>query len=132
MREKSSMWHYGERVLILVLLMVALWLWWPLMKWQRLFEFSAQVNFGIPPVQSLDFHAMEAQMPALPTLTVLQVNRLSPDQQQWLSRHAYPLFQKGTVWWIGPYLTTAQAQQQAQQIRQLLKIPVTILDYRAG
>jgi len=122
--------RHVEKVLVIVFLVIASVLWWPLLKWHRVFESSPAVVFAVPDFQSLPSVESSDHWPNLPPLRVVELSRLNVTELKTLQTSELPVFQNHQKWQIGPYLQLAEAQVVAEQVTQSLKIPVTIVDYR--
>lgn len=120
------MFRHAEKLVILTLLIVALVLWWPLIKWHRLFELTRSINFEVPAFQNLDFTKTQQSLPKLPALIAVKLPVVSEAQLSAIRTAGLPVFNAQHTWWLGPYLTATEATNALQQIRQLFKIDGTM------
>lgn len=126
--------HSIERLILAVLLITALLLWLPLVKWHRLFNANPQIEFNVPLFDDLPLMKGFEAIPALPHLVVIRLGSISAAQIAALQAAGYPVFvdSAGSATYVGPYLNTKEAQITWQQIQQRFKMDATILDYVMG
>lgn len=122
--------HYRiERLMLVALLLMALWLWLPLVKWHRLFNINPSVKFTVPVWNDLSFSPSQETLPALPPEVAIHLPSVSEAQFMALQTAGYPVFVSNANTYIGPYLNVTEAQSTWQQVHQRFKIDGTITDY---
>lgn len=123
-----------ERLILVVLLITALLLWLPLVKWHRLFDANPQIAFSVPLFDDLPLTKELEAMPALPHLVVIRLGPVAAVQTAAMQAAGYPAFvgAAGPDAYVGPYLNAKQAQSTWQQMQQRFKMDATIQDYVMG
>jgi hypothetical protein len=118
-----------ERMILLVLVIIAFFLWLSLAHWQRLFNRVPDIAFAVPVFERLNFEADANSSPSLPHLKVIYLPGLTEEQQKILQQRGFPLFEYSGRWLLGPYLQQKEAEDTSKQVTQITHNPVTMSDY---
>lgn len=121
-----------EKILVIVFLVLAAVLWWPLLKWHRVFESSPAVVFKVPAYPGEALVAAHNDGLLVPSLQVVELAHLNATELKTLQQAGLAVFKNRQTWQIGPYLRTKEAEAVAAQVTHDLKIPVTIVNYRVS